>query len=233
MLGIGGFGVVREVVKIEEDANKSSRPTNFTSPKESEMPQEGSLTGIFAFEKDITDKTDQTNMSFEDIMRDALDCEVSTARETMAMRDALDCEVSTARETMARRCIRGGEARYAAKALKKENLTETEYARGRIDLAIEVKYLQALNHPNIVRIRGLFDTNDPVHPNYFFLMDRLYGTLEVRLKEWQIDDKKNRGGIFQKSDKQQLKGQLIKRLTVAYDVVSAVNYMHSYKLVYR
>ena len=216
MLGIGGFGVVREVVKIEEDANKSSRPTNFTSPKESEMPQEGSLTGIFAFEKDITDKTDQTNMSFEDIMRDALDCEVSTARETMA-----------------RRCIRGGEARYAAKALKKENLTETEYARGRIDLAIEVKYLQALNHPNIVRIRGLFDTNDPVHPNYFFLMDRLYGTLEVRLKEWQIDDKKNRGGIFQKSDKEQLKGQLIKRLTVAYDVVSAVNYMHSYKLVYR
>jgi serine/threonine protein kinase len=219
VLGIGGFGVVREVAKIDF-ANKSSRPINFTIPKETENSQgeEGSLTDIFAFEKDMTDKDDQTSfiMSFED-----------------SMGDGLHYEVSTARETMARRCIRRGEARYAVKALMKEDLTETEYARGRIDLAIEVKYLQALNHPNIVKMRGLFDTDDLVHPHYFFLMDRLYGTLGDRIKEWQIDDKKHRGGIFNKSDKKLMKSLLIKRLTVAYDIVSAVKYMHSCKLVYR
>ena len=210
--------MVREVAKIDF-ANKSSRPINFTIPRETEKPQgEGSLTDIFALEKDTSDKIDQTSftMNFED-----------------SMRDGLHYEVSTARETMARRCIRRGEARYAVKALMKEDLTETEYARGRIDLAIEVKYLQALNHPNIVKMRGLFDTDDLVHPHYFFLMDRLYGTLGDRIKEWQIDDKKHRGGIFKKSDKKLMKSLLIKRLTVAYDIVSAVKYMHSCKLVYR
>jgi hypothetical protein len=57
-------------------------------------------------------------------------------------------KVETAREFMAKHCIRIGSSRYAIKRLKSD-LGETERARGALDLAIEVKFLSAIWHPNI------------------------------------------------------------------------------------
>lgn len=150
------------------------------------------------------------------------------------MRDDSYYNLSTARDIMARRCIRNGEARYAVKSLMKENLTDMQYARGRIDLAIEVKYLQALRHPNIVKLRGLYKTDDPLHPDYFFVMDRLYGTLEARMKEWQAESWKIKIGMLRLSQKKnRLEDLFVRRLKIAFDIVSAFNYMHSHNMVYR
>ena len=56
--------------------------------------------------------------------------------------------VDTARSTMAKRCIRYGSARYAIKKLKPE-LGVVDLARGALDLAIEIKYMSVIWHPNI------------------------------------------------------------------------------------
>lgn len=57
-------------------------------------------------------------------------------------------ELNTAKEKMARRCIRYGQARYAIKKLD-PMLSELDRTRGMIDMALEVKYLTVLWHPNI------------------------------------------------------------------------------------
>ena len=150
-----------------------------------------------------------------------------------SLRDDSHYDASSARETMTRRCIRDGDARYAVKALMKEDLNEMEFEQGRLDLAIEVKYLQALNHPNIVKLRGLFATDDPLHHNYFFIMDRLYGTLGQRMKEWKATLSKIEGRIYRRSEKSLVKDLLATRLTVAYDIVAAINYMHARDLLHR
>lgn len=57
-------------------------------------------------------------------------------------------ELDTAKEKMTRRCRRFGKARYAIKRLDPA-LSELERTRGMIDMALEVKYLSVLWHPNI------------------------------------------------------------------------------------
>jgi hypothetical protein len=66
-------------------------------------------------------------------------------------------DVSTARSLMERRCMRFGSARYAIKRLRPD-LDKLEYARGALDLAIEIKYMSLLWHPNIVKMRAVSET---------------------------------------------------------------------------
>lgn len=149
-------------------------------------------------------------------------------------------DIATARKRMINQCMRNGDARYAVKYLRTQDVSGETRMRGRVDLAIEIQYLHALNHPNICKMRGYFDTeNDPFHTNNFFLMDRLYGTLEDRIAEWKLFLKENlpKGFILSKSKRivhdglvQEL---LQERLLIAYDIASAFRYMHFHKLVYR
>lgn len=46
-------------------------------------------------------------------------------------------------------------------------------------------------HPNIIKIRGTI--NVPGHPEYSLILDRLYDTLEVQMKKWQVDTPAIRG----------------------------------------
>ena len=50
--------------------------------------------------------------------------------------------------------MRFGSARYALKRLRPDLPSDVEYARGALDLAIEIKFLSVLKHPNIVKMRG-------------------------------------------------------------------------------
>ena len=57
-------------------------------------------------------------------------------------------DIANARDIMANRCIRFGSSRYALKLLRPD-LNELERVRGMLDLAIEIKLLSILWHPNI------------------------------------------------------------------------------------
>jgi serine/threonine protein kinase len=214
VLGVGAFGRVCEVLDIEQD----DAPMSMASISRGQNRQSNE----FVLNEEVADdEVEDPAFSATTSMNDS-------------MRDDSYYQVSKARDIMARRCLRNGEARYAVKALMKENLTDMQYARGRIDLAIEVKYLQALSHPNIVKLRGLYKTDDPLHPDYFFVMDRLYGTLDTRITEWQTESWKAKMGILHMSERtNRLEDLFVRRLKVAFDIVSAFKYMHSYKMVYR
>ena len=62
--------------------------------------------------------------------------------------DEVHYELDTAKEHMAQKCLRAGSARYAIKKLKPE-LQDIDRARGALDLAIEIKYMSVIWHPNI------------------------------------------------------------------------------------
>jgi serine/threonine protein kinase len=151
-----------------------------------------------------------------------------------------DFDSERARELVAAQCMRRGEARYAVKCVRGD-LDAVLEARGRIDLAIEVRFLHALSHPNIVKMRGVFQTDDPFHPDYFLVMDRLSGTLKERLMEWKRMTVENtkpisrvRNFLTTKCWNGALSNELmIERLCIAYDIASAFRYLHSKKLVYR
>ena len=134
--------------------------------------------------------------------------------------------MSTARDHIAKRCLRDGEARYAVKMLYPHEDPLT-LARGMIDLAIEAKYLSVLSHSNIVKMRGVSKT-DGLHPSGFLILDRLYGTLGDKIKEWREAKKDLKGPVrgFFGSDKKGLQEFMQERLIVAYDLAAAFRYMH-------
>ena len=213
---MGAFGVAREVVSIEFALQESNISTSYW---------------------DETSTTDNTVTS-ENCQQDHLTAE-SSPSPSQANQKGPDT-LATSRH-MSERCMRHGEARYAVKYLMLEDATDSERIQARIDLAMEVKYLHVLSHPHIIKMRGLFNTEDPFHPKYFFIMDRLFDTLEERMNEWRRITRANvRGplrGIFQCmhdcSQRDTLADLLVERLFVAHDIASALQYLHANKLVYR
>ena len=80
-------------------------------------------------------------------------------------------------------------------------------------------------------MRG-FASGPRLSPHFFIVMDRLYETIDVRMKEWADRDSKNRGGIFGRgANKLGLQELLLERLVVAYDLSTAFRYMHQNKCV--
>jgi len=133
-------------------------------------------------------------------------------------------DISEARELMAKNFKRNGDARYAVKYLH-EDLDKLEDARGKIDLAIEAKYLSVVSHPNIIKMRG-WAACDPLDDNFFLILDRLYDTLEVRMEKWQVIKKKAKGLFGLGSNKEALNDLMMDRLLVAYDLSAAFRYLH-------
>ncbi len=68
------------------------------------------------------------------------------------------------------------------------------------DLAVEAEFLSALSHPNIIKLRGVSQGGAECFGNgpggYFLIIDRLFETLDERIKNWKEADSsaKNTGG---------------------------------------
>jgi serine/threonine protein kinase len=152
VLGVGAFGIVREVERIEL----------VTSPVA------------------ISDHEDSTTSN---------DSEVSVEDKSSREHQSHNSYLLSVQQRMSEHCTRNGEARYAVKYLMLADATQAERVQARIDLAIEVSYLHVLSHPHIIKMRGLFKSETPFHPDYFFVMDRLFGTLEDKTKEWIVAER--------------------------------------------
>jgi hypothetical protein len=73
---------------------------------------------------------------------------------------------------------------------------------------------------------------DPLKDSFFLVLDRLYDTLEERMKKWQKIKKKAKGSLFGiGSKKAALKELMIDRLVVAYDLAAAFRYLQEHKYV--
>jgi len=82
-----------------------------------------------------------------------------------------------------------GDARYAIKSIRKEIIAADgkELWKAITDLNLETRFLAHLTaypHTNVIKLRAVA-SGDRFSPQYFFLIDRLYDTLETRLIKWR------------------------------------------------
>jgi hypothetical protein len=82
-----------------------------------------------------------------------------------------------------------------------------------------------------VKMRAMAD-GPPLSPGFFIIMDRLYETLDVRLKQWAKTHCQYKGVMFGVGcNKTELESLLVERLVVAYDLSAAFHYIHSHRQV--
>jgi serine/threonine protein kinase len=220
ILGQGGFGIVHEVLRFElEGPDREQRGFVMSDGGTSEE----------------TGKADKSNSKVEK-QQTQQGGNFGTIAD--ALEDEPHYQVAEARQLMRDRARRNGDARYAVKRVK-ENLLQpgtdpTLRVQAMLDLAVEAAYLSALSHPNIVKMRATSNVFQKVDRNFFIVMDRLFDTLAVRLKQWKSTHRKFRGGFFGRgADKEELHTLMVERLTVSYDLAAAYRYLHENNIVYR
>jgi serine/threonine protein kinase len=133
------------------------------------------------------------------------------------------------RKFMERYCLRHGkDPRYAFKTMQEQNLQDPEtFLNSVVDMVMEFKFLSSVRHPNIIKMRAAA-AGDLYHPNAFIILDKIYDTLTDRIEKW----KKKEQGAFNKLfdfQKKREKQFLAKRLLVAFDIASALAYLHDMK----
>jgi len=138
------------------------------------------------------------------------------------------------REAMSNRCMRGGEARYAIKMLSDDcRKNPALFLKGTIDLAIETRFLAVMNHPHLIKMRAVANAS-AFDDGYFIVLDRLYDTLETRVRKWKSALKKTKGvrGALG-GGKKKAQEVILEKIGSAHDVSCAMVYMHSLNIIYR
>lgn len=143
------------------------------------------------------------------------------------------------RKFMQKLCRRlgSGEARYAIKRLRPDIFRDrTRFYAGLGDLVVETRFLYHLEHPNIIKLRGIASV-DPFSKDYFVILDRLHDTLQDRLGQWKLRKQQaktiwnrlNCGGSSKLFSIKLLEEQL----TAAFDLSAAFVYLHDRQICHR
>lgn len=196
----------------------ASREKNFPRIQDTEI-QLGKVLGRggFCVVNEISDFTPSATFLEEEVAKFDLDLKSQIAH----------------REDVMSRCIRNGEARYALKKLSSKTLEDEELAgKGIVDLALEAKFLAVLSHRNIIKLRAV-STGYSYTTSYFVVLDRLYDTLEKRLKTWKSQEKKLGGFMSKVKGKDKKNEFIVDKLTCMYDLASALGFMHENNVIYR
>lgn len=155
----------------------------------------------------------------------------SGKRSQLRRTNSMAVDDKESRAFIAAHCIRpSGDARYAIKRLRDEERLHA----GIVDLAVETRFLAVLEHTNIIKLRGI--ASDSMYTkNYFLVLDRLYDTLQTRLKAWKGLDKRQRSLVGVVTDRKGAKRKelLSQRLAAAYDLSSALEYLHERRILHR
>jgi len=143
------------------------------------------------------------------------------------------------RKDMAKRCRRKpkNECRYAVKLLTPDSIADEDlFRKGAIDLTVEALFLSSIDHPNILKIRGIASAGIDSFKSkvgFFIVMDKLYDVLDKRVKKWAKEEKNAKSSIASKLRKIQKDPKLAQRLYTAFHISSALLYLHEKNIVYR
>jgi hypothetical protein len=160
------------------------------------------------------------------------DLDESDSPEIVPERNDVDDEftgVIQNRRFMERNCIRKGKnPRYCYKTMQDHCRDDPKlFVSTMVDLAIEATFLSSVRHPHIIKMRAMSD-GFISSGDAFIVLDKLYGTLEAKIEEWKVTDTNSFARLFDFRGKY-AKAFLAERLTVAYDIGSALCYLHDRK----
>ncbi|KAL7579895.1 hypothetical protein ACA910_004902 [Epithemia clementina (nom. ined.)] len=155
----------------------------------------------------------------------------------------------TTRELLARRVWSRRGNKYVLKEIEASllQMDRVTFLKGMIDLALEAKFLAALNHPHVIKLQGLScmdlsataTTTDAATAvksmSYFIILEHLEETLPQKLNAWMHQKRSTRGitGLLTGARQVRSKNLLTERLLVAYDVADVLNYLHCRDIIYR
>ena len=215
LLGSGGFFNVSEIKAITLRRHTSNRAGDDGGTGEDDNSTQ-------------PEDDEDDNSNFKNIVNEMKKKDLLTDEE-----DYINTVVQD-RKFMSKHYIRGKnkDCRYAIKIMRPECRDDADkYINTVVDLVIEAKFLSVVRHPNIIKIRaisdnGLFSSSGGGQSSSFIILDRLYGTLTEKLDYWS--KKENSISLSKLFDfqKKKEKHYFAKRLTVAYDVASALSYLH-------
>ena len=114
-----------------------------------------------------------------------------------------------------------------------QNDDKITYLKGIVDLAMEAKFLAALDHPNLIRLTGE-SVDGPFQNGYFLVIEKLQDTLSKRIKIWMDTVRQSQGitGVIPGS-KRRMEEMERDRLIAAYDIARAGGYLHSKDIIFR
>lgn len=148
--------------------------------------------------------------------------------------DIPDGEAMFLRGYMSTNFTRQGIARYAIKRARSD-LSPDDLLEAVVDLAVEAKFLAAMRHPNIVRMRGT--VGSPGNDGFMIVMDRLRMTLREKMKQWRTEVKGKNPSLLGKM-LGQVNNSAIQReqygdkLLAVYDIARAMRYLHNHMWVF-
>jgi hypothetical protein len=150
--------------------------------------------------------------------------------------DEVDPGEIESRKFMDKHCYRSnGNARYAIKRLRQATIRESlSYMNGMADLATETLFLASLEHPNVIKLRGIA-MEDMFSKEYFLILDRLYDTLSVRVRKWKKRSKQSQGimGSFKDRNGSAKKQLFEERMKYGLDLAAAIAYIHKQMIIHR
>jgi len=124
---------------------------------------------------------------------------------------------------------------YACKAIKHEiaAMGGGNFVLAASQLAYEAHLLSCLDHPNIIKVRGLDEQGvlafERIDHGFVMLMDVLCETLEQRIDRWRMktgtEDHSNKVAILLRRN--------LDKLAMCLQLASALEYIHSKHIVYR
>jgi len=129
-----------------------------------------------------------------------------------------------------------GDARYAIKHVHPNIVNDEQKCLAAIvDLLVETRFLLHLEHPHIIKLRGNRGGDPFGDSRYFLILDRLNETLRERISSWQEEQKSSlfMWRKFTKTGKSLYRNSFTERISKAFDLSSAIAYMHSEKICHR
>lgn len=169
--------------------------------------------------------------------------DIDAFRQINYVRGQVDESNGFARDFMARqsRIGRLEESRYVIKLLR-EDCDDVDSAA--TNLAAEAEILAAVEHPNIVKLRGTAlggvggadSESCMMYDSCFLVLDKVKETLQDRIETWRKQDARLKHPTLKSIiDKRGLKSRLLflEQLRAAADLASAIEHIHTCNYVHR
>lgn len=123
--------------------------------------------------------------------------------------------------------------KYAVKRLSMDNTDKITFLKGTVDLAMEAKFLAALNHINVIKMYGV-STDGPFAEGFFIVLERMDETLTKRIKKWMDIERQCKGitGVFTGS-RRKLKELETERMLSSFEIAKGTNHLHDKKIIFR